>query len=160
MLSIIYLVQIIMSLFVYYVHMRKLTTLNLIYKNTDYLKIGTTLALIYIICFVFFGANNICITYPFTTFFSFMYFKKFYKNFIMENDDYLYNGVSLMKKSGIKKVFIEKGSNLEKKYNVKYIGIDKYKKSEYIIFESTSNVYSLVKGYDDTYLNIIKNKFL
>lgn len=158
MLSIIYLVQIFMSLFVYYIHMRRLKSLNLIYKNNDYLKAGIGLAILYIFLFIVFKGSNICIIYPFITFFSFHFFKKFYKNFLMEDDNYLYNGVSLLKKNSIKKIFIETGSNLEKKYNVKYIGIDKYKTSEYIIFEFNSGACSLVKGYDEKYLSILKNR--
>ncbi len=76
----------------------------------------------------------------------------------MKNNEYIYNGVGIFKLNSVKKVFIENGSNLEKKYNVKYLGIEKYKKADYIIFKF-DNGHILVKDFDNTYFEHIKYLF-
>ncbi len=159
MLSIVYFVQMLTSAFIYYVHMRKLNGFKVIYRNMTYLKIAICFLSVFVLSFAFLVKTNIVILFPFLTFFAFSFLKKFYKNIIMETDDYLYNGVATMKKSAIKKVFIENGVNLEKKYKVKYIGIEKYKKADYLIFEFNSDNYVLVKNFDKQYLSIMHTKF-
>lgn len=159
MLSIIYFVQVITSAFIYYVHMRKLKTLKILYINYTYLKISIAFLALYIFSFILFSKTNFVVLYPIIMFFSFKYLKLYYKNLVMENDEYLYNGVATIRKTSVKKVFIENGSNLEKKYKIKYLGMEKYKKSDYIIFEFNENSHVLVKNYDDKYLDIIKSKF-
>ncbi len=159
MISIVYCLQILTSLFIYYIQMKKLSTLNVVYKNEKYLKIACILIATYIISFAIFQGSIVSIVYPIITFFAFKFMKTYYKNCILENEEYLFNGVATMKKSAIEKVFIEHGGNLEKKYKVKYVGIEKYKISDYIIFKFKSDSYVLVKGYDDTYLNIMKDRY-
>ncbi len=159
MISFVYFVQIMTSLFIYYIQMKKLSELTVVYRNQKYVKFACGFIALYIISFVIFQGSIVSITYPVMTFFAFRYLKAFYKNCILENDEYLFNGVATIKKSSIDKVFIEHGGNLEKKYKVKYIGIDKYRISDYIIFKFKSGSHVLVKGYDNTYLNILKEKY-
>ncbi|MFV0441244.1 MAG: hypothetical protein ACK5LV_08160 [Lachnospirales bacterium] len=133
--------------------------MNIVYKNDNYLKIGATLAILCVVMMVLFKSSDLCYLYPFVAFFSFKFFKKFYQNYIKENDEFFFNGVTLMKKDSIEKVFMENGRNLEKKYKQKHTGVDKYKNSSYIVFEFKSGNHSVVRDYDAEYFRIIQNKY-
>ncbi|MFV0504341.1 MAG: hypothetical protein ACK5LT_10300 [Lachnospirales bacterium] len=157
MVSIVYLVQICTSIFIYFIYMKKLQNFHVIYRNYKYLKIAILLLFMFLILILVFRVSIVAILYPFLTYISFRYFKKYYKNNIMKNDDYVYNGVATFKTESIKNVFIENGANLEKKYGTKYIGIEKYKKSDYIVMEFVNGKYVLIKEYDSTYLRNMHN---
>ncbi len=158
MVSLVYVMQIFTSLFVYYVYMKKLRNFETKYKNMNYLKISFGLFVMLVVSILIFRLSIISFVYPVIAFSSFGYLKKYYKNIIMQEGEVIYNGAGTFKISSVKKVFIENGSNLEKKYGVKHIGIEKFAQGDYLIFQF-NNDYLLTKNCDFEYLNYIKSKF-
>ncbi len=159
MVGIVYTVQILTSLFVYKLHMSRLKTFNVDYKNVKYFKIFIVLFGIYLFLLLLFRVYVVSILSAFVVYFAYSYLKKYYKNTIMSDENFVYNGVALIKKDCIDEVFIEHGSNLEKKYKVKYIGFEKYKSTDYIVFKTNKSNYVLVKNYDLDYFNKINSFF-
>ncbi len=159
MVGIVYSVQILTSLFVYKLHMSRLKTFSVEYKNVKYFKIFIILFALYLFLLLLFRISIVSILSGVIVYFAYAYLKKYYKNTIMVKDDYIYNGVALLRIDSVDEVFIEHGSNLEKKYKVRYIGLEKYKSADYIVFKTNKSNYALVKNYDLDYLNKLNSFF-
>ncbi len=159
MVGIVYTLQILASFLVYKLYMSRLKTFNVNYKNTKYLRNFAFLFSIYLILVVFFRIVLGIILSSFAVFLAYYYLKKYYKNTILTTEDYVYNGVALLRKSGVEEAFIEHGRNLEKKYKVKYLGLEKYKSADYIVLKTAKSNYVLIKNYDVEYLNVMQTLF-
>ncbi len=159
MIGILLTIQIVTSLFVYKLHMARLKTFNIDYKNTKYFKYYLILFFIYLILLFIFKISIVSILNLFIVYLSFYYLKKYFKNTIMSTEDFIYVGVALLRKESVQQVFIEHGSNLEKKYKSKYIGLEKYVPSSYTVFELNKGNYVLTKNTDLDFLVVLKQFF-
>ncbi len=156
MIEVIYTLQILASLLVYKLHMSRLKTFTVEYKNSIYFKIFFVLFVLQLLLAVIFKISIVSILNGLLAIFAFIFLKKYFRNTVMSSDDYIYNGVALLRKSNIDEVFIEKGRNLEKKYNVRYIGLEKYLFGNYMVFKTNKLNYILVKNYDAEYLKTLE----
>lgn len=160
MLSMAYFLQSLVSLFVHYNVMQNIKSLNLVYQEKEQFKKFLITVVILFVIIVIIRLTNwtwlILIT-PVITFSGFSFLKKFYDNTIKTDGEYIYNGVATIRISAIKKVFLEEGSNLEKKYHVQYKGLGKYLYGRYLVFQLKSGEYILLKNYTDGYLEQIKS---
>ncbi len=159
MVTLFYIIQLLTSLLVYCMQMKRLEEFRIVYQNINYFKYSIFLLTLLFLIFLIFRFSTYSLIYPFIAFYSYRYLNLFYRNTIMETDEFMYNGVAVFRKQNVKNVFIENGSNLEKKYNTKYNGFEKYKRSDYLIFEFVSNSYVLIKGFDIYYLDVIRKNF-
>ncbi len=159
MIGTIYAIQILTSLLIYKVHMTRLKTFNINYKNTIYFKIFAVLLGVYFILSLIFKLSIVSVPSSVVVYFAYKYLNKYFKNTIMSNNDYIYIGVGVLRKDCVEDAFIEHGSNLEKKYNVTYKGFEKYKSSDYIVLRTNNSNYVLVKNYDVEYYNTLKTFF-
>ncbi|MFV0519727.1 MAG: hypothetical protein ACK5LY_05570 [Lachnospirales bacterium] len=142
--------------------MYRIRSFRVIYKEDMYYKRALLLIGIFIILLIvsllFKVYFMLILTLP-CMFFAFGFLKKFYINLILTDDTFLYNGSATVKMDAVKEVFIEEGSNLEKKYKVPFKGMEKYKKGKYIVFKLSSGNYVLVKNYDEKYFEHIQKFF-
>ncbi len=162
LISIVFFIQIVMALLTYIGKMFKIKSLKVIYKNDLYFKKAMYLIIffgIFVFGAILFNMPSLnLLTLP-SVILTNQYLKKYYQNIIMADETYIYNGVSTLPFSSIEEVSIEEGRNLEKKYGVPFVGLERYKNGKYIIFKLASGHNILLKDYDEEYLTHMQKYF-
>ncbi len=161
-ISAIFFIQILILIFGHLARTLRLRHLKVVYVNKSYLKKSSYLIcgllVILVIAFYFKFYFLFIFTLPFS-YLSLEYIKRFNKNVIMTDNTLLYNGVITTPLSSVREVFYEEGSNLEKKYNVPFRGVEKYKNGKYLIFSLASGHNIIVKDFDEEYLDCMQKYF-
>ncbi len=161
-LSLILALQVLLSVFVHKVVRTKYSMMNKNLEIKTFFYSSILLFLVYALGLYTFYINSLPVgVLIIPIFIARMYSEIYYNNIIYSNNEYIFIGVAMIRKSSLQSFEIEKGSNLEKKYSYKSNSISRFLPKKYVVFKLKNNQYVLStlarKEYIDT-LNTILNK--